>query len=196
MMQKEVNWGTLSLQCARDAEFPKKAGHMETEWITLTVSPEGLLIDRLLYAVMFFLGMFTGWQLCLMNIDWKKSTTYQKNQIKRQWRTAENLANRFANALDCEKKGDIPKVNAFVTSLYNSWNVMVYNGAGEWKEPVFSIDIPYRPEHQLHITLPMPSLDSRLPAEREKMLVPGYIGRDDHDVRKAISDMKEILRAI
>ncbi len=150
---------------------------METEWITIV-------------AVAFFIGLFCGWQLCLKNIQIKKSATYQSNQIQRQWKAAENLANRFANALDIEKKGDVLGVRAYVKGLYSSWSVSVRKDEVD----IFHVSIPYRPDEQVHITISAQDLSTlRL---KEILMVPGYIGRSNYDVFGAIEDMKEVLRTL
>ena len=113
----------------------------------------GEMVEKLVCVFLCAVSFFAGWQWCLMNVRRKQSTTYHDNQARRQWKAAQNLANRFENALDCSKKGDIPGVYVTTISFNDRWRVLVYkDNFGDARKAGFTIDIPLTRGGDLHVT--------------------------------------------
>lgn len=150
---------------------------MVTDWITVSMSPEGMLIDKLLYVFMFFAGMFCGWQLCLQHGKQPASVQTRKNRkiLDREKNVAGEIKNRV------EAPGYVAEIEPRPIGEGCVVRIRHHSDGGNWR-PKLTVVVNYSIEEEKRFSLRYDSDKPIFFSKGENMMKEIYSYQDSYSL--------------
>lgn len=149
-------------------------------------------VNRAIWFGMFCLGVFSGWQLCLLNERYKATLGYKASEkLRLGYKCAsrsKNLAGRYVNALDIMKNGKIRGLHAYSIRKLGYSEVVVWMGRHD-----LILVIPDNPEQDPLLSLTKCQDDG----QREKYERWAKVGsRKREDFDQTVKDIEQYFLAV